>query len=242
VLSVIDALDLKRPVLVGHSMAGGELTTLGDQHSNRLGGLVYLDALADPGTKTTDDAAFMALYDRLPPAMRSAPVPDLASIAAYRAKQLRDDGFAFPESELRQLFAIGADGRILRYQASTTAVHDAIGAGEKPRDYSVIRVPILAISAFSCARGTEDRCIERPGDIPRYRPRSDAERAIIAQFDAAEAAYFDRWKARVRAAKASVRFVDIPSANHFIFLSHQSDVLEEITDFVAHLVRHKSAG
>jgi non-heme chloroperoxidase len=242
VLSVIDTLDLKLPVVIGHSMAGSELTTLGDRYSNRLGGLVYLDALADPGAKTTNDPAFMALYDRLPAAMKSGSRPDVASVEAYRAKQLRDDHFAFPESELRQLFAIDAGGRILGYRASTAAIHDAIGAGERPRDYSAIRVPILAISAFSCAHNTDERCIEEPDDVPRYTARDEAERAAVAKFDVAEAAYFERWKSRVRAAKAPVRFVDIPLGHHFIFLSHQSDVLEEITDLVAHLAQSKLAG
>mgnify|MGYP005849973653 CR=1 FL=1 len=48
VLQVLDSLGMEAPVLVGHSMAGGELTTLGNQHSDRLAGLVYLDALGDP--------------------------------------------------------------------------------------------------------------------------------------------------------------------------------------------------
>ena len=42
VFQVIDSLKLAAPVLVGHSMAGAELTTVGDQHSDRLSGLVYL--------------------------------------------------------------------------------------------------------------------------------------------------------------------------------------------------------
>jgi pimeloyl-ACP methyl ester carboxylesterase len=48
VFAVLDSLKLTAPVLVGHSLAGGELTTMGNQHSSRLAGLVYLDALGDP--------------------------------------------------------------------------------------------------------------------------------------------------------------------------------------------------
>ena len=44
VLQVLDALKIVAPVLAGHSMSGEELTTLGDEHSDRLAGLVYLDA------------------------------------------------------------------------------------------------------------------------------------------------------------------------------------------------------
>jgi len=45
-LLVLDWLQLNQPVLVGHSVAGDELTTLA-RHSDRIGGLVYLDAAYD---------------------------------------------------------------------------------------------------------------------------------------------------------------------------------------------------
>jgi non-heme chloroperoxidase len=48
VLKVLDSLKIVKPVLVGHSMAGEEMTRLGDEHSDRLAGLVYLDAADDP--------------------------------------------------------------------------------------------------------------------------------------------------------------------------------------------------
>ena len=48
VLEVLNQLKLVKPVLAGHSMAGGELTTLGNQHSERLAGLAYIEALDDP--------------------------------------------------------------------------------------------------------------------------------------------------------------------------------------------------
>jgi pimeloyl-ACP methyl ester carboxylesterase len=68
VLKAIDVLHVRSPVLVGHSMAGGELTTLGRQHSDRLAGLVYLDALGDPRDWPASDPAYVALLKNLPPA------------------------------------------------------------------------------------------------------------------------------------------------------------------------------
>lgn len=54
VLQVLDALALERPVLIGHSIAGQELSFLATQHPNRIAGVVYLDgayryALHRPG-------------------------------------------------------------------------------------------------------------------------------------------------------------------------------------------------
>ena len=44
VLAVIDALKMDRPVLVGHSLAGEELSSIGSRHPQKVAGLVYLDA------------------------------------------------------------------------------------------------------------------------------------------------------------------------------------------------------
>ena len=44
VLAVLDALKLEGPVLVGHSIAGEELSSIGSRHPERLAGLIYLDA------------------------------------------------------------------------------------------------------------------------------------------------------------------------------------------------------
>ena len=56
VVAVLDALALSRPVLVGHSIAGQELSYIASRHAARVGGLVYLDAgyryaLFRPGIK-----------------------------------------------------------------------------------------------------------------------------------------------------------------------------------------------
>lgn len=237
VLAVVDALQLEAPVLVGHSMAGGEMTTLGAQHSDRVGGLVYLDALADPRDATTDDAAFMALFNALPADMRSPPREDYSSFEAYRSAQQRAGGFAFPESELRELFVANPDGSMGRYRASTAAINQAIGTGQKKRTYASIRVPILAVSTFTCAlaAGGTDACIEHSSDRPRRTPATPEEAATIRRYEVAQDVYFARWKANLRNAGAPVRLVDIPRAAHHIFLSHEADVLREVRAFVGKL-------
>jgi len=45
VLAVLNSLQLKqRPVLIGHSIAGEELSSVGSRHPEKVAGLVYLDA------------------------------------------------------------------------------------------------------------------------------------------------------------------------------------------------------
>jgi non-heme chloroperoxidase len=56
VLKVISALGLKKPVLIGHSVAGEELSSIGSRYPDKVRGLVYLDAgyayaLYSPGSE-----------------------------------------------------------------------------------------------------------------------------------------------------------------------------------------------
>ena len=44
VLAVMDQLKIDRPVLVGHSLGGEELSSIGTRHPERIAGLIYLDA------------------------------------------------------------------------------------------------------------------------------------------------------------------------------------------------------
>jgi pimeloyl-ACP methyl ester carboxylesterase len=46
VLAVMQSLGIERPVLVGHSIAGEELSSIGSRFPNKVSGLVYLDAVA----------------------------------------------------------------------------------------------------------------------------------------------------------------------------------------------------
>jgi hypothetical protein len=93
---------------------------------------------------------------------------------------------AFPESELRQLFAANADGTVGSCKASAQTIHQAIGAGQKQRDYSNIRVPVSAFFEFI-----------RPASAPprpdEYQPQSEEERAAIAACRRATAACVESW-------------------------------------------------
>jgi hypothetical protein len=44
VLAVVGSLRLNRPVLVGHSIAGEELSSIGSRYPDKVAGLIYLDA------------------------------------------------------------------------------------------------------------------------------------------------------------------------------------------------------
>ena len=67
VLEALDQAKIQTPILVGHSMAGGEMTMLASQHSDRLAGLVYLDALGDLEDDPGLDKEWAELARKMPP-------------------------------------------------------------------------------------------------------------------------------------------------------------------------------
>jgi pimeloyl-ACP methyl ester carboxylesterase len=70
---------------------------------------------------------------------------------------------------------------------------------------------------------------------PKYQPKNAQERAAIEDFDVATAAYINRWKKNLQSAPGGVRVVEVPGANHYIFLSNEEDVLRELETFLAAL-------
>jgi pimeloyl-ACP methyl ester carboxylesterase len=143
VMHVLDSLKLEKPVLMGYSFGGQDLSVLGAEHSERIGALVYLDSAEDErvwplpnGPISADEKEWKAQLPKIPP-------PDRTSIAAYRAWQKAAHNMAFPESELRQLRTINSDGSVGDDLVSKN-VRDAMFAGRANPDYNRIRIPVLA--------------------------------------------------------------------------------------------------
>jgi pimeloyl-ACP methyl ester carboxylesterase len=163
VLAVIAALKLEKPILVGHSLAGQELSSVGSRYPGKVAGLVYLDA------------GYRFAYD---------PSPEPTSPE--------------PQREIK-------------------TVQDAIRAGG--RKYTRIDVPILAIYALPHERGITD---------PAKRAEADA--ADLA-FQGAMAKAFEK-------GLPSAKVVWIDHGNHYIFRSHEAEVLREMNVFSASLPPH----
>ncbi len=225
VLQVIDALGLQKPVLAGHSMAGGEITTLANEHPDRPGGLVYLDALSDPRDFPASDPHYMELFRQLPAPMREAPHPsetELKSFDGYRAWQMRNQGFAFREGELRALYETNADGTKGKSK-SAGWVFKAIGDGEVKRDYTHIRVPVVVFLATGSPDGEKKS---------QYVPKNADERAAAKAFDDATGAYVSRWKRNLTSSVPNTQIVELLGAGHYVFLTRGDQIASELRKFL----------
>ena len=198
ILEVIDALGLRKPLLVGNACGGHILHTLGGQHPERLGGLVYLDAAEDPTLKLSD-------YD-FPPA-------DRVNVAAFRGKPTP---VTFPPAERRRLDAQPIDPTIRKAITEDHLVRP---------NYASIKVPVLAIYRST----TLEQALK---DFP---PGNEQEREAVALAVAARRTVLAKWQGDLRAGVPTARIVELPDANLFMFLSHESEVMREIRAFAATL-------
>jgi len=234
-LKVFDALNLVAPIVAGHSVAGNELSVLGIHHFDRVGGLVYLDALNDGADDYSD---YDALCSKLPEAMRKSPQPsasDLKSFSAYRDWRTRASGITIPESEYHNQLAQNPDGSVGDYKAPEF-VPKAIMTGNWKHDYSQIRVPVLAFIGYDTPDGPPQE------QIRKYHVTDPAERTIV---EAVYGTYIGMARiriARIKRAEGGARVVEMWGAHHFVFLSNEADVLREMRAFNTELAAASVGG
>jgi len=149
VIRVITAVGVDRPVVIGHSFAGEEMHVLGARYSDKIRGLVYVDAAFDRGDNS-DSAAYDAVARTLPGTPGPSPA-DMASFTALQAFQKRTFGFAQPEAFLRTRFLANSDGSVGGQWAPDLPIRQEI-TKEMRTAYETykperIRVPALAVYA-----------------------------------------------------------------------------------------------
>jgi len=226
VVAALDRLRLAGPILAGHSFGGQDLSTVAAEYPERIGGLVYLNSAEDPKLEPSDFDSAPPDPRRLPAAMRNPPPPDKSSLAAYRDWQAKTQGVAFPESELRWLYAVNSDGSLGEYRVSKH-IRDALFAGLRRPEYQRIRVPVLAFFVIppNAKALTE-----------RYPMASSDERAAIEQKCSFDRAVVMRHIQDLKRSLPSARIVELPpGGNFYVFLSNKTELIKEIRSFAAGL-------
>ena len=112
VLAVVDALKLDKAILVGHSIAGAELSWVANAHPDRIAGVVYLEA---GYSYAFDDGKGASALDMMKLKAPESPPPtaeDLVNFKALQRYEERTDGFEFPEGELREERQTKPDGTV----------------------------------------------------------------------------------------------------------------------------------
>ena len=223
ILEVLDVLKLKRPVLVGHSIAGAELSFLATSHSDRIAGLVYLEAgypyAFDNGKGATMKEFLKLMGGPQPP---NPSVSDLASFGTLQMWDAQQFGFRMPEAEFRHTWDSTSDGRPTRARnfPGSSAFMTIMTA---TKGYGDIPAPALVIFAIPHVRETW----MAQSSNPEVRKAADAYFTSVDALAEKQAKAFEKGAPTARVVRLR--------GMHYIFLSNEQDVLREMRSFLAGL-------
>jgi pimeloyl-ACP methyl ester carboxylesterase len=231
VLAVIDAMKLDHPVLVGHSLAGEELSSVADRHPDRLAGVIYLDAAYAyayyaPGTLNPANANLtMDIKDLRKKIKALAPLwlKPQEGVAAIDAllntdlPQLREDLIA-SQAAMRKMPAAPPMPAMPPGAAPSpqAKINQAIMDGMEK--FGHLKVPVLAIFA-----------------APHAPPPNAPSPAMLEYFTAADRIANDGLVERYRKGNPEAHVVVIPNAQHAVFRSNGDDVVREMEAFLTRL-------
>jgi len=211
--AAIDALHLGRVTIIGHSIAGEEMTRFAGEYPALVDKLVYLDGAYD---RVAADAQLQEIFP-VPPNVPGRPAPtaaDTATPAAYVAFVHRVRGVDIPESDIRTRYKY--DG----WEEDITNAYQSI-APEHPR-YAAVRAPALAIYAVT-------------DTITQLEPwqRADREHAAAWQDVIRGVERVDRLS-RAQFAREVARgtVLEIHGAHHWLFVSNRDEVLADVRRFL----------
>jgi non-heme chloroperoxidase len=212
----LDALKIQRVVLVGHSLAGDELTRFAGQHPDRVVKLVYLDA-------AMDRAGLPELMKQSPPELSPAKT-DLESLDSFRRWVSRMSFWSEAwEANLREMMVFSPDGRILR-EAMPGKVSRLLMQGTKDShpDYSKIRSPALSIAVVGFSSRVSDVVKALP-DSARTKAEDHLSRVRQLQQQEIE---------RFRKESPNGRVIELPNTDHPCFIQSENEVVREMQKFL----------
>jgi pimeloyl-ACP methyl ester carboxylesterase len=211
VLAVMKALYIDRPVLIGHSIAGEELSSVGSRFPEKVSGLIYLDA-----------ATGFAFYDP------AHPIVEIEMNDIRRRIDEIEAGGVDEKKKLSELETAVAKFETVLHQNNLgvanmpplpprSPINAAMNFGMQ--EYTSIPVPALAI--YACPHNWD----RLPDD------GSGRKAALIAD----DKAHCNAWADNFKHGVPGARIVMIPNADHYVYLSNEAQVVAEMNAFLASL-------
>lgn len=215
ITATLDSLRLGRVVLVGHSIAGEEMTRFAEWHGARCAGLVYLDAAYD-----------RTGIDTLASQQPSAPAPriseaDTATFESLRALYARVMGVEEPASDIRATERFDSANHY-RGSVTSNALKARVASGKTVAHYD--RSHCRALAIYAMADSVTDV-------VPYYQELDTAGRAQAESL----LTFVQRVVADSRARIGRLpqyQVVEVHHSNHFVFLQHPREVAEAMRRFL----------
>jgi pimeloyl-ACP methyl ester carboxylesterase len=255
ILAVMSQLEIKKPVLIGHSIAGEELSFIGTRYPERVAALIYLDAAYSYAfyDAAGDYAASLADLQQKMDALAKTP-EDIALMDQVRASlpQFEDNlnrKANSVENPLPPPLAPPEPADKANFAAMTKRLAIAVGGVPPPAEphESFLATPDGGVGDRNAAPEAGSTILKSgehytaPINLPilaimgypqnkgpNFRADTPKNIAAAAAADANQARQIDAFEK----GQPTARVIRIANANHYIFISNESRVLMEMNKFL----------
>ena len=215
--SALDQLGIQRVHLIGHSIAGDEISRFAGKYPERVNRLVYLDAAYD---RIALNAALSSFTLPSPPELT---IGDLSSLDGLRQYTHRIRGVAIPKAEIEAAIRLNSDGSVANAVTPDEIAAQHLAGVETP-NYSLVKARALGIFADA----------QNPSDIvPWLTPASPEWAANSTFFTQVYRPYLLQQQNKFKTELIGSRSLNIAGANHYLFISHAKEVTAAIAQFLA---------
>jgi non-heme chloroperoxidase len=212
-IAVLDKLNVREAVFVGHSVAGTELNKLGAVYPDRIRKLVYLDAL-DIGS-----GGWATLPQ--PPTPPPDTAEDLKSVQRFAAAAARSDGYRKPLAAICNMIRTDPSGTIVG-AITPPEIYKKIYEGLQQADYGRIQAPALGIF----------NKITPQYRLPYYWYLDPAKQEEFNRNIKSLATWIEGAIQRFRSGVKNSRVIELHDTNHYVFIVDEALVVREMRKFL----------
>jgi pimeloyl-ACP methyl ester carboxylesterase len=212
-IAVLDKLNIREAVFVGHSVSGTELNKVAAVYPDRVTKLVYLDAL-DLGS------GGWASLPQPPPAPEDT-AADLESVQRFAAASARSDGYRKPLAAICNMIRTDASGRVIG-AITPPEISKKIYEGLQPAEYDRIKAPALGIF----------NKITSQYRLPYYWYLDPASQEEFNRSINSLAKWIEGAIQRFRSEVKTSRVIELHDTNHYVFIVDEALVVRETRKFL----------
>lgn len=215
---VLDSLGIDKVALIGHSIAGDEMTEFATSFPLRVSKLIYLDAAYDRSN-------FVDLMRKAPyppqaqPIMTAADSSSSLQVSAYLSRIF---GMEFPESEVVATRIFSSEGK-LEGAVTPDRIGIKIILGLQPPSYQKIKCPTMAVYAV----------FNHVNELfPNYESFDHDNKLMAHQAMEVLRPYLLNQIQLFTDQVEHRQVIKFSGADHFIFLTHEREVVNEMLKFL----------
>ncbi len=216
ILAVTKAMNFGKVILIGHSIAGDEITKFASTYPDKVDKIIYLDA-------AHDRVDIMKIFSNMPQLPQQNPTKeDSSSLVNLKKFVTKTMGVAMPDEELKATSVFDMKGKYIS-DVTSNDVNMKIVSGVKHPNYKNINCPALAIYARPITASEMFRSYNSLDSLNRKR----ADTCFILSKNWVNQ-QIDLFKKEVKNGVVK----EINNANHYIFISHPAETENFIREFL----------